>query len=210
MQQREDDDKRRRLADPAPLALAAFALPLFIWSAFNADYFNRADENFVVPLAVFVGGPLAIAGAMWAYHHGDAYLATLAGAMGAFWFSFGMLLWLIHANVVSSAAAADTDLRGFFFVAWTITFAILWLGSIREHWVLSLVSLGAASMFALLSYGSYRDSSNALKLGGWIGFVTAGLAWYSALAEMLNAEFERPVLPTDASWFRENLHLGTR
>ncbi len=210
MQQQEGHEERRRLTDPAPLALAAFALPLFIWSAFNADYFDRKGEDFIIPLAVFVGGPLAIAGAMWAYHHRDAYLATMAGVMGAFWISYGMLLWLIHSNVVNTAAASDTTLRGFFFVAWAVTFGMLWLGSIREHWALSLVSLGAGAMFVLLSYGYYRDSSNALRIGGWIGFVTAGLAWYSALAEMLNAEFERPLLPTDASWFRENIHLGTR
>src|SRR5438067_979572 len=116
MQEQQVYEGRRRLADPAALALAAFALPLFIWSAFNADYFSRGDENFVIPLAVFVGGPLAIAGAMWAYYNHDAFLATFAGVLGAFWFSFGMLLWLIHNGVVSGPAASDTKLRGFFFV----------------------------------------------------------------------------------------------
>ncbi len=210
MMEQETVSKTKHLVDPAPLALAAFALPLFIWSGFNADFFNRASENFIIPLAIFFGGPLTIGAAMWAYHRRDGYLGTLAAAMGAFWLTYGMLLWLIHTGVVGKPAALDDNLRGFFFVGWAVTFGVMWLASIREHWTLGLISLGAGAMFVLLAIGYYRTADTPLKIGGWIGFVTAGLAWYAALAEMLNAEFERPVLPTDVNWFRENLHLGTR
>ena len=196
-----------RLADPAALAMAAFAVPLFVWSGFNADYFELSGESFIIPLAVFFGGPVAIAAAMWAYHHHDAYLATVSGVFGAFWLTYGMLLWLIQEGVVGGSAAANGDLRGFYFIGWTVTFGILWLASMRQHWSLGLVSLGAGVMFFALSVAYYRDSTNWLTFGGWIGFITAALAWYSALAEMLNTEFEQPVLPTDLSWFR-NLRLS--
>jgi hypothetical protein len=114
-------------------------------------------------------------------------------------------LWLIHEDVISGAAAAG-DLRGLLFAAWAATFGILWIGSMREHWALSLLTLGASAMFVLLSIGYYRGSENAMNVGGWIGLVTAGLAWYSALAEALNAEFEEQVLPTDLGYFRR-FHL---
>lgn len=201
--------RAERMTDPAPLALAAFALPLFVWSAFNADYFGLDGESFVIPLAVFFGGPVAVAAGMWAYHRRDAYLATVAGVFGAFWLTYGMLLWLIHEGVIDGATAGG-DLRGLLFAAWAVTFGMLWLASIREHWTLSLVTLGAGVMFVLLSIGYYGDSVNALKAGGWIGFLTAGLAWYGALAEMLNAEFEQPVLPTEPDHLLKLLHLGAR
>ncbi len=204
MMEKETHSKTGHLVDAAPLAMAAFALPLFVWSAFNADYFNLSSETFIIPLAVFFGGPVAIAAGMWAYHRRDAYLATVAGVFGAFWLTYGMLLWLIHEGVIDGTTAGG-DLRGLLFVAWAVTFAILWLASVREHWTLSLVTLGAGVMFILLSIGYYGDSTNALRAGGWIGFITAGLAWYAALAEMLNAEFEQAVLPTDPSWFRRFL-----
>lgn len=197
-----------RLEDPAPLALVAFALPLFIWSAFNADYFGLNAENFVVPLAVFFGGPLAIGAAMWAYHRRDAYLATVAGIFGAYWLTYGMLLWLIHQGVVDGASSGG-DLRGLLFAVWAATFGMLYLASIREHWVMGLVTLGAAVMFVLLSVGYYSDSHNALQFAGWIGFITAGVAWYGALAELLNAEFEQTVLPTGFDQLRHMLHLGS-
>jgi len=37
------------LSDPAALAMAAFAVPLFIWSAFNAGYFDLGSERFIIP-----------------------------------------------------------------------------------------------------------------------------------------------------------------
>ncbi len=189
-----------RLADPAALAMATFAVPLFLWSGFNADYFDLKGETFIIPLAVFFGGPVAVAAAMWAYHRRDAFLATVAGVFGAFWLTYGMLLWMGQQGVVDEAAAGR-DVRGFYFIAWAVTFGMLWLSSVRAHWTLSLVTLGAAAMFVVLSFADYADSANLLRAGGWVGFVTAGLAWYAGLAEMVNAEFERPVLPTDLTWF---------
>ena len=64
-------------------------------------------------------------------------------------------------------------------------------------------------MFILLSIAHYGDSTDVLKAGGWVGFVTSGLAWYSALAEMVNVEFERPLLPTGPDWLTYR-HLHTR
>ncbi len=195
-----------RLTDAAPLAMAAFALPLFIWSAFNAHFFDPTDETFLIPLAIFLGGPIALLSAMWAYAHRDAYLGTAAGVFGAFWFSYGMILWLSKNGTVSPTSMRD--LLGLLFIAWAVTFGILWVASMRAHWALSLISLGAAAMFVLLSIGYYRDrtaltDSNFLVVGGWVGFVTAGLTWYGALAHLLNVEFERPVLPTNMDWFRQ-------
>ncbi len=197
----EQKKETRRLSDPAPLAMIAFALPLFVWSAFNAGYFDVAtQETFIIPLAVFFGAPVALAAAMWGFYHRDGYLATLAGLLGAYWASYGMLLWLTEKGVVAGTTASG-DIRGMLFAAWAVAFGIVWLGSMREHWTMSLVALGATVMFALLGVGQYADNSDITQAGGWVGLVTAALGGYAALAELVNAELQRPVLPTDATWF---------
>lgn len=205
MAERIPSGDRGRFRDLGLLVMAAFAMPLFVWSAFNAGYFDLGNESFVIPLAVFFGGPVAIVAAVLGYQRRDIYMATMAGLVGVFWLTYGMLLWLIHEDVIDRVTAAG-DLRGLLFAGWAVTFGVLWLGSIREHWTLGLLMLGTTVMFALLSIGYYRETTNALEAGGWIGFVTAGLAWYTALAETLNAQFEEPVLPTDVEWFRR-FHL---
>lgn len=207
---REGDTQRQTIlgGDVAPLTMAAFALPLFIWSAFNAAYFDLKNEAFIIPLATFLGGPFAVVGAMWAYHRRQVYLATMSAIFGGFWLTYGTMLWLIHNGVIASSTVTN-DLRGLLFTAWAVSFAVLWLASMREHWTYILVTLGAGVMFVVLAIGYFVGDTSYVKAGGWIGFVTAVLAWYSALAEMLNAEFERPVLPTSPGWFR-GLHLRGR
>ncbi|HLF78045.1 MAG TPA: acetate uptake transporter [Dehalococcoidia bacterium] len=186
---------------PNPLAVLAFSLTLFVWSAFHAGYFDQAtQESFIIPLAVFFAAPMAGAAAMWALYRGDSYLATAAGLFGAYWGSYGLLLWLTERGVVA-ASTSSGDIRGLLFATWAVAFAIVWLGSIRQHWAMSLIALGAAVMFVFLSIAGYRDSENALKIAGWVGFVTAGLGAYFALAELLNTEFERVMLPTDLRGF---------
>ncbi len=198
-QERREESPFMRHA--APLAMVSFAVPLFVWSAFNAGYFETVGDNFIIPLAVFFGAPLAFATAMWAYYHREPYLATAAGIFAAFWASYGTLRWLVQKDVITGDVSGDP--MGFFFVPWAITFGVAWLGSMREHWTLALVSLGATLMFVFLSIGHYADESDVVKIGGWIGFITSGIAWYAALAEMLNIEFKREVLPVDAQWFEQ-------
>ena len=91
---------------PGPLAILAFSLPLFVWSAFHAGYFDQAaQESFIIPLAVFFAAPIAVASAMWALHRGDSYLATAAGLFGAFWASYGTLLWLTQRDVIAETTS---------------------------------------------------------------------------------------------------------
>lgn len=203
----ETHSERRPMAESGALALAAAAVPLFLWSAFNADFFELGGEHFIIPFALFVGGAGGIAAAMWAYYHRDGYLATVATVTGAFWLSYGMLLLFAQRGEIDAAVMADGDLRGLLFATFAVTYGVLWLASIRAHWTLGLLSLGMGLMFVFLSYGYYQTSDNATRIGGWIGFVTGGLAWYAALADMLNREFAEPVLPTDTAWFRR-FHFG--
>lgn len=197
----ERSEEPRPMRHVEPLAMIAFAVPLFVWSAFNAGYFEGVGDSFVIPLAVFFGAPMALAAAMWAYYHREPYSATAFGVFAAFWISYGMLRWLVQKDVITGDVRGDV--LGFYFVPWAVTFGVAWLGSMREEWTLGLTILGAAVMFVFLSVGHYADEDTLVKIGGWIGFVTSGVAWYAALARMVNIEFRREVLPVDAEWFNQ-------
>jgi len=201
MTQEKSEEQQLYMRHAAPLAMIAFAVPLFVWSAFNAGYFEGVGDDFIIPLAVFLGAPIAFATAMWSYYHREPYLATASGIFAAFWAALGMMRWLIQREVITGDVSGD--LMGFFFIPWAVTFGLVWLASMREHWTLALVSLGAMVMFILLSIGHYAGEGDIVKIGGWVGFVTSGLAWYAALGELLHIEFRREVLPLDADWLNQ-------
>jgi succinate-acetate transporter protein len=53
--------------------------------------------------------------------------------------------------------------------------------------------------FIFLAIGNFatgQSSINIVKIGGWIGLVTAALAWYASFAGVTNATWGRVVLPT--------------
>jgi uncharacterized protein len=54
-------------------------------------------------------------------------------------------------------------------------------------WVLAI---GNASLA-----GSTAATNSTIKLGGWLGLVTAGVAWYASFAAVTNSTFGRVVLP---------------
>ena len=201
-------EKDSFLTNPAPLAMIALAVPLFVWSAFNAGYLGGISaEAFIIPLAVFFAAPVLGITAVLAYLRRDVFTASLAGLSAAFWLSYGLLLWLNHGGIVPAdgAPGAMNNARGLLYAVWAISFGIVWLGSMRHHWALGLISLGFTAMFVLLSVGAYASNDTLINIGGWIGFVTAGVAWYTAFAEMINAEFESEILPTGTRW----LHAHT-
>ena len=200
-------DRDGYLMNPTPLAMIAVAVPLFLWSAFNAGYLGgMSAEAFIIPVAVFFAAPVLALASIIAYMRRDVFTASLSGVAGAFWLSYGLLLWLNHGGVVPAAGApgALNNARGFLYAIWAISFGIVWIGSMRLHWASGLISLGFTAMFVLLSIGAYATNDTLMNIGGWIGFVTAGVAWYTAFAEMINAEFESQILPTGANWLQSH------
>ncbi len=46
-----------------------------------------------------------------------------------------------------------------------------------------------------LTIGDLAESVTATHIGGWLGIITAALAWYTSFAGVMNATAGRPVLP---------------
>jgi hypothetical protein len=49
--------------------------------------------------------------------------------------------------------------------------------------------------FFLLAYGEAAEHENIVKLGGWVGILTAALAWYASMAGVLKSTYGKEILP---------------
>jgi hypothetical protein len=65
----------------------------------------------------------------------------------------------------------------------------------RTNLVVLAVFVALALTFLFLCIGALGGSNNMTKVGGWIGLITAVLAWYSSFAGVTNATWKRTVLP---------------
>jgi succinate-acetate transporter protein len=182
-----------RIADPAPLGLGAFALTTFVLSVFNAGMLSESLEVVVLPLALFYGGIAQMLAGMWEFKKGNTFGATAFSSFGAFWLSYAA-----YAKFVLPGIAQQPDAHkatGLFLLAWSIFAAMLFFAAIRISGALALVFATATSAFILLTIGKFAQDTSITHLGGIMGLVTAGCAWYTSWAGVLNDAWKRTVLP---------------
>jgi len=188
------------LADPAPLGLAGFAATTFFLSAVNANMLSPTVETGVLGLALFYGGIAQLLAGMWEFAKGNTFGALAFSSFGAFWLSF----WYLISHVVpgwlsAKTPPAVTDINhavGLYLLIWTIFTGYMLIAATRVSGVVMAVFALLFLTFLALTIGKFADSSGWTKVGGWLGLMTAVVAWYGSLAGVMNATAKRVVFPT--------------
>jgi len=172
-------------ANPAPLGLSAFALTTFVLSVANAGIISSSDHTFL-GLAFFGGLCLLLAG-FWEYRSGSTLHATAFTAYGAFWISYGYGV---------ATGAFSTAGLSYYFLAWAILSFVFLVSSLKTHG--ALIAFFLFFTLTALSLTIWEFSSNTAwqHIGGWLGIITAILAGYSAMADLLHSEHSNFHLPT--------------
>jgi succinate-acetate transporter protein len=190
------------IANPGPLGLSAFALTTFVLSSINAGWFNAGATTVVVGLALFYGGAAQFCAGMWEFKAGNTFGATAFTSYGAFWLSFAVI-FIPGFGIASSLTAAGAIHQGvgLYLLAWTIITALLLVGSLKTNIALIAVFAFLTLTFLSLTIGELAGSAGSPAfhtLGGYLGLITALVAWYSALAGLLSSSkfpFSLPIGP---------------
>jgi succinate-acetate transporter protein len=180
------------IADPAPLGLAAFALTTFLFSAFNAHWTKGTSAW--LGYAFAYGGVAQLLAGMWEFRNRNVFGATAFSSYGAFWIGAGLYIELVVPAAKPTAAQLGNDL------AW-ITLAFLIFNTYMLIFSL-FVNKAVFSVFLtlevtelILIIGNFGSSTSAIKLGGYLGIITAATAWYTSAAGVLNGLAGRHVIP---------------
>jgi succinate-acetate transporter protein len=183
----------RMIADPAPLGLAAFALTTFLLSLFNAGLLPAAGEPIVFGVALAYGGVAQVLAGMWEFRKGNVFGATAFTSYGAFWISFWAFVTFYAADI-SDATDRGTAV-GWYLIGWGLFTLVLWVASLRTTAALALLFTLLAVTFFLLGIGDVTHNDGLTTIGGYLGLVTAAVAWYACLAGVSASTFGRAVLP---------------
>ena len=181
------------IADPGALGLCAFATTTFVLSLFNAGFVASSMEPVVLPLALFYGGLAQLLAGMWEFRKGNTFGATAFASYGSFWLAFAAYVQFVVPDLGGSDAAAVPT--GLFLLAWTIVTAILLLASLGTNGAIVAVLTTLFVTFLLLTIGELAGASGVAVAGGYVGILTALVAWYAAAAVVTNATWGRVVLP---------------
>jgi uncharacterized protein len=180
------------IADPGPLGLGAFAMTTFVLSVINAGLLPSTATPEVLPLALFYGGLAQLLAGMWEFRKGNTFGALAFSSFGAFWLSY-----FYYASFVAGGLGPEAgQATGLFLLAWAIFTGYMMIASLRVSVAVLSVFVALFLTYIALLIGAFAASNTFQVIGGWLGIVTALLAWYCSFAGVTNFTFKRTVLPT--------------
>src|SRR5438876_1690008 len=190
------------VANPAPLGLSAFALTTFVLSSSNAGFLFPAvgvGGDVVIGLALFYGGLVQLLAGIQEFRAGNTFGATAFCSYGGFWLAVGMIL-LPPTGIALSLGKNLSTALGVFVLGWTIFTFLMFLATFRLTGALMAVFFFLFLTFLALTIGYLAGSSGTtwIQIGGWLGIITALVAWYTALSGVLaatKAPFQLPTFP---------------
>ncbi len=187
------------IADPAPLGLAAFALTTFLLSASNAGWMSHATGAAFLGYAFAYGGFAQLLAGMWEFRNRNVFGATAFSTYGGFW--IGLALWVELVKIPTLNAARPATLPA------TVTALnhdlgwILLAFAIFNTYMLILSSQVSLAVFAVFltleiteivlaigffNAGAAVNPTTTIKIGGYVGLITALVAWYASAAGVSN------------------------
>jgi uncharacterized protein len=190
-------------ADPGPLGLAAFAGTTFMLSLINSGLVGtqHAPGGGLLPmvagLALAYGGIAQFLAGIWEFRTGNTFGAVAFCSYGAFWISF---YFIVHSVAQNTGTEVFSGL-GLYLWMWGIFTTYMFIASLRTTGAVALVFLLLAITFIILGIGNSALAgtnnviNGTIKLGGYIGILTAIAAWYASFAAVVNSTFGRIIAP---------------
>ncbi|GAA4610947.1 GPR1/FUN34/YaaH family transporter [Actinoallomurus liliacearum] len=188
------------IADPAPLGLAAFALTTFLLSAKNAGWTDGTDAW--LGYAFAYGGLIQLLAGMWEFRNRNVFGATAFASYGGFWIGLGLYVRWVAPTAAATAAATKANPEhliqndlGWILLAFAIfnTYMLLWSTQVTAAVFGVFLTLELTEI--ILFIGNLSHSSGVIKFGGWVGVLTALVAWYASAAGVVNGMGGRYALP---------------
>ncbi|KAJ2802170.1 hypothetical protein H4R20_003384 [Coemansia guatemalensis] len=181
----------RKLANPAPLGLSAFALTTFVLSLHNGAMGQPfgTPPAIVLGLAFFYGGLCQLLAGMWEFAQNNTFGATAFSSYGGFWMSYAVIIspgFNVLPTLEEAEGTAKAHALGIFLLGWVIMTFIFFLANLRTNLGLCLLFAFLDITFILLCAGDWTGAHNVTKAGGYFGLFTALIAWYIAASDLIN------------------------
>jgi len=199
------------VADPAPLGLAAFALTTFLLSAINAGWAKSSTGSDWWSYALAYGGLVQLLAGMWEFRNRNVFGATAFSTYGGFWIGLGLWLHFVPPTVkLLDLVSLNRDL-GWIILAFAIFNTYMLIASTQVNMAVFLVFLTLEITEILLVIGNFTTKvpilppalniGGAVQIGGYVGVLTAIVAWYTSSAGVINGMKGRTVVPVGGPLF---------
>lgn len=183
------------LGNPAPLGLLAFGMTTAMLMFVDTGWAESEFQELVSGYAIFLGGLLQVLVAIFELCKGSSFSFAVFGCYGAFWLGWAFVYIQTDSLASDYGQVNYSTGRTLWFVQWGILTLCFWIITWRKNICLIIVFALLVMTFFLLAAATSTGNENVRTAGGYFGFLTAIGAWYTGVAELVNEEWGRNVLP---------------
>ncbi|QIC14762.1 acetate uptake transporter [Providencia vermicola] len=178
------------IANPGPLGLLGFGMTTILLNLHNAGFFPLSSV--ILSMGIFYGGIAQVIAGLIEYKKGNTFGATAFSSYGMFWLTLVGLLFL---PTMGLAEATSPDFLGIYLLIWGIFTFFMFLGTFRANFALQFIFASLTVLFALLTIGNLTNNATLLTIAGYEGIICGASAFYLAMAEVLNEQYGKTILP---------------
>lgn len=177
-------------ANPAPLGLMGFGMTTILLNLHNAGFFPLNAT--ILAMGLCFGGLAQILAGILEYPKGNTFGVTAFTSYGFFWIS---LVCLILMPKWGWADATSGSFMGCYLLLWGIFTLFMFFGTLTGPRTLQVLFALLTVLFFLLAAADLTGNENLTHFAGYEGIVCGSTAIYLAMAEVLNHQHQRSVLP---------------
>lgn len=193
-------------ANPAPLGLLGFGITTVLLNFVHNFRLTSSIDPMILGMGIFYGGLAQVIAGVLEYKRGNTFGTVAFTSYGLFWWSFVFMNMLPQSTMFRTYIAVHSEAMMTYFFMWGLFTLMMFFGTLKKNRALQFVFMSLAILFFLLAaksaiqsyYPTALSPSNTQLLTQLIGFegTICGLsAVYLAIAEVLNEEHGKTILP---------------
>ncbi|OPZ95329.1 MAG: Inner membrane protein YaaH [Bacteroidetes bacterium ADurb.Bin408] len=184
-----NENNRHTIANPAPLGLLGFGMTTLLLNLHNAEIIPLSVV--IVAMGFALGGAAQIIAGIMEFKKNNVFGATAFTAYGFFWWSL-IIIWI---NPFQQITAADEKGMGFYLLLWGVFTLMMFVATLKQSRSLQFIFLSLALLFFLLSIGDFTAIHTIKMMAGWVGIICGASAIYTSVAQVINNEYGKTILP---------------
>lgn len=177
-------------ANAGPLGLLGFGMTTVLLNLHNAGVIEMSVMILAMGLAM--GGLAQFIAGLMEFKAGNTFGATAFTSYGLFWWS--LVIILVNPPILA-AEAADGISLGFYMLLWCIFTLFMFIGTIKANHATQIVFFTLMLLFLLLAIENFTGAHIVGIIAGIEGIVCGASAIYTAVAGIVDGEFNKPIMP---------------
>jgi len=171
-----------------------FGMTTVLLNIHNAGFFPISAM--ILAMGLCYGGIAQVFAGILEFKKGNTFGLTAFTSYGFFWISLVVLLLFPQLGLEGGPTQATPHaFMAWYLVMWGIFTGFMFIGTLRGNKVLQFVFASLTVLFALLAIRDFTGNELIGTIAGYEGIICGLSAIYLAMAEVINEQFGRTVLP---------------